>query len=326
MKKMQNNGYHKMIRYMAVILLLSILALPLAAEPINNSAAAFMRMGVGARVIAMGEAGTTISRDIVSGYWNPAGLNMLKDIEIGTMYNFSMNLDRSHMYAAVGKPFAFGTMALNWVSAGTDDNDGYDDAGNPTGTFSDTNNALSISYANTYKRLAYGLTPKLYFNSMDGDTETGFGVDLGAKYDVNQYIEAGLMMRDLVGTLAGDRIPFELSLGVAAYPLIGVTVAADMKWEQSENPYLAVGAEYWTSIGKDPEADSKLSVISVKERSTWEEMFSYAQTGVRLGFNQGRFSAGTGIRFRNFQLDYVFRLNNNDIMSDDHIVSMIFRF
>jgi hypothetical protein len=35
---------------------------------------------------------------------------------------------------------------------------------------------------------------------------------------------------------------------------------------------------------------------------------------------------GTGVRFRNFQLDYAFRLNNHDIFSDDHIISLIFRF
>ena len=71
-------------------------------------------------------------------------------------------------------------------------------------------------------------------------------------------------------------------------------------------------------------------MITVKERNTWKESFSYAQTGIRVGFNQkegqNRFSVGTGVRFRNFQLDYAFRLNNHAIFSDDHIISLIFRF
>jgi len=317
-----------MINSKALLLaaLLTVLLIPLMAGPLNNSAAAFMRLGIGALEIAMGAAGSAISPDVASGYWNPAGLNKIKDIEVGVMYNFSMNMDRSHQYAAIAKPFDFGTLAFNWINAGVSDIEGYDDAGNATGTFSDSQHNFSISYANQFKDLAYGITPKFYLSTLDGESIAGMGLDLGARYDVNQYLEAALMLRDLLGGYAGDRVPIEMALGVAAYPLIGVTLAADLKWEQRENPYLAVGAEYWTSIGKDPEADSKLSVMTVKERSTWEDVFSYAQTGLRLGFNEGRFSAGTGIRFRNFQLDYVFRLNNHEIMSDDHIVSMIFRF
>lgn len=326
MKTMNNKGIRNTMKLIIVSGIILLMSLPLFAEGENNSAGAYMRMGVGARIIAMGEAGSTITRDVASAYWNPAGLMMLKDIEFGSMYNFSMDHDRSHKYAAVAKRFDFGAMAFSWINAGVSDIDGYDDLGNPTGNFSNDEHSISISYANEYKRLAYGVTPKFYFSAMDGETEAGFGIDLGAKYDVNQYLEAGLMLRDLYGSYAGDRVPIEMSLGVAAYPIIGLTLAGDLKWEQAENPYIAFGAEYWTSIGKDPEADSKLSVISVREKSTWGDAFSYAQTGIRLGFNQGRFSAGTGIRFRSFQLDYVYRLNNHDIFSDDHIISMILRF
>ena len=259
-----------------ILLIMAILIMASGLLSVNNSAAAFMRMGVGARIIAMGEAGSTVSRDISAGYWNPAGLTMLKDVEIGSMYNFGMNLDRNHSHIAIGKPFSFGSLAINWINAGTSDIDGYDDAGNPTGSFSDKTHSIAISYANDYKRLSYGFTPKIYLSTLDDDTKTGMGVDIGAKYDFNQYLEAGLMFRDLYGSYADDIVPMEASLGVAAYPFIGVTLAADLKWEMGENPYPALGAEYWTSLGKDPEADSQLNVISIKERNTWKESFSYA--------------------------------------------------
>ncbi len=327
MKTINMNKQHTMRK---ILMIMAILIMASTLLSVNNSAAAYMRMGVGARIIAMGEAGSTISRDVSSVYWNPAGLNMLKDVEIGSMYNFGMNLDRNHSHVAVGSRFKFGALAVSWINAGTSNIDGYDDNGNPTGTFSDKNNSIAISYANEFKRFHFGLTPKFYLSTLDDETESGFGIDLGAKFDINQYFEAGLMVRDLYGTYAEDTVPMEASLGVAAYPFIGVTVAADVKWEMDQNPYPALGAEYWTSLGKDPEADSQLNVITVKERNTWKESFTYAQTGIRVGFNQkdgtNRFSVGTGVRFRNFQLDYAFRLNNNDIMSDDHIISMIFRF
>lgn len=328
MKAINMNNPHT-LRNLMMIMVILIMASTLLS--VNNSAAAYMRMGVGARIIAMGEAGTTVTRDVCSAYWNPAGLTLLKDVEIASMYNFGLNLDRNHSHIALGSRLKFGAIAINWITAGTSNIDGYDEAGNPTGTFSDRNNSIGVSYANEYKRFHFGLTPKYYLSTLADETESGFSLDVGAKFDLSQYLEAGVMVRDLYSAFKEeDKVPMEASLGIAAYPFIGVTVAADLKWEQDEKPYPALGAEYWTSFGKDPETDSQLNVTTVQERNTWKESFSYAQTGIRVGFNQkegqNRFSVGTGVRFRNFQLDYAFRLNNHAIFSDDHIISLIFRF
>ncbi|MFA5282657.1 MAG: hypothetical protein WC368_08085 [Candidatus Cloacimonadaceae bacterium] len=322
MKNMNNNILVKLVASACLMLL----ALPIFAGDLNNSAAAYIRMGIGARIIAMGEAGTATARDITAAYWNPAGLSYMKDIEFTTSYAMDMGYDRSYQHAAVGRHFGFGVLALSWVNAGVSDIIGTDASNNDTGTFSNSDNNIALSYANRYKRLSYGLTPKLYTSAIDGDTEMGFGIDLGAKYDINQYLEAGLMLRDAYGSLADDRIPYQVQAGITAYPFLGVTLAADLHYEQEEDPYMIFGAEYWTTIGKDPEADSKLSVINVHERSAWADLFSQFQTGIRVGFNDNRFSAGAGIRFRNFQIDYAYRIGNHDIFNDDHLLGLILRF
>lgn len=322
MKTMNKQTVTKLVALIALM----ILTLPVFAGDINNSAAAYIRMGIGARIIAMGEAGTATANDVTAAYWNPAGLTDLKDIEFSTNYALNMGFDRTYQNAALAKRFGFGVLAFNWVNAGVSDIDGYDASANPTGIFSDAEHNLAVSYANKMKRLSYGVTPKLYLSSIDGETKSGFGLDLGAKYDISQYFEAGLMIRDLAGSLAEDRIPYQVQAGVTAYPLMGVTVAADLHYEQSENPYLIFGAEYWTTVGRDPEADSKLSVINVSEKSTWADIFSHFQTGLRVGFNQNRFSAGAGIKFRNFQIDYAYRIGNHDTFNDDHLLGLILRF
>lgn len=314
------------LKYFLLTALLLLVLLPLAAQGMNNSLLAYSRMGVGARVIAMGEAGSTVTSDVVSGYWNPAGLTRLKDFEVGSMINVNMGFNRSHNYASFGNRFGFGALALSWVNANVLDIDGYDENGNPTGTFSDSENNFTLSYANSVGKLSFGLSPKFYLSTLEGETQTGYGVDLGAKFDINQYLEVGAMARDLYGKFDDSTVPYQISAGLAAYPLKGLTLAADAKMEQDEDPYFCFGAEYWTSIGSDPEADSKLSVVSVSEQSSWEDALSTLQTGLRLGYNQGRLSAGTGIRLRNFQLDYVFRYNNHEVFGNDHILSLILRF
>lgn len=305
---------------------LLLLALPLLAADVNNSAAAYLRMGIGARIVAMGEAGSAVTQDIASVHWNPAGLARLKDIELGTMYNLGLDNDRTHTYASLGTRFGFGALALSWVNAGVSDIEGYLGPTEPTGTFSDTEQSIALSYANYIGRFSFGVTPKLYYSSLDGETETGFGVDTGLKVSVSQYLDFGAMARDLAGKYAEDKIPWELSAGLAAYPLSGITLALDAKMEQDESIYPCFGAEYWTSIGKDPEADSQLSVIQISEKSSWEDALSNIQTGLRLGYNQERISVGTGVRFKTLQLDYVFRLNKHDVFGNDHIISMILRF
>ncbi|MDY0151178.1 MAG: PorV/PorQ family protein [Candidatus Cloacimonas sp.] len=326
MKTTIKNTPSRMVRFY-IIGLLMMLVLPLLAEEINNSAAAYIRMGIGARIIAMGEAGAATANDITAAYWNPAGLTNMKDIEFSSMYNMNMGLDRKYQYAAIGKRFGFGVLAVNWINASVDDITEADASGNATGSFSDSEHNIAISYANSYKKMSYGFTPKLYLSSINGEMKSGFGLDLGARYDINQYIESGIMIRDLYGKVADDRIPYQIQAGVTAYPFIGVTLAADLVWEQAESPGIAFGGEYWTSIGRDPEADSQLSVINVQEKNTWADIFSNFQTGVRVGFDtESRFSAGAGMKFRNIQLDYVYRLGNNDIFNDDHIISLILRF
>lgn len=309
-----------------LVSLLLLAAYGLFADDMNNSAAAYIRMGIGARTIAMGEAGTATTKDVSSAYWNPAGLTEMKDIEFSSMYNLSMGLDRTYKYAAIGKRFDFGVLALNWINAGVSDIEGYNDLDQPTGFFSNNEHNISISYANRYKRFSFGASPKFYLSNMDDDTQTGFGLDLGLKYDINQYFQAGLMARDLIGKLDDDTIPTQLALGVAGHPFMGVTIAADVVIESKEDPKLNFGAEYWTPIGRDPEADSKLSVVNMTERSSWDDLMSNSQTGLRLGFNEGRFTVGTGLRFRSIQLDYVYRFGNHDIFNDDHIISLILKF
>lgn len=311
-----------------ISLIMLLTGLNLSAADINNSLAAYLRMGVGARVIAMGEAGSTVSQDVVAGFWNPAGLASLKDLEVATMYKIGMGFDRSHNYAAIGKNFRFGALAFSWMNASVGDIDGYDTNGNPTGSFSTDEHCLALSYALDFNRLSLGLTPKFYYSSYATaeDNESGYGVDLGVRYDINQYLEAGAMVRDAYGVLGGDRIPYEITAGLAVYPLAGITLAADAKLEQDEDPLFCFGAEYWTSIGRDPEAGSQLSDAPVSEENSWSDILSDVQTGLRLGYNDGQLSAGTGIKFRNFQLDYTFRLNNHEIFNDDHILSLILRF
>ncbi len=327
MKKMDNT-LGTVMNYIMYNLLVTVMLMINASPALagNNSAAAYVRLGVDGRIMAMGNAGTAISRDINAAYWNTAGLFAIKDVEVATQYNLNMMFDRSYTYAAIGQRYDWGALALSWQNASVGDIEGYDDNGQPTGTFSNNEHSIALSYANHWKRFQFGTAAKFYLSMMDMDTENGFGLDLGIKYDINQYLVAGLNARDFYGKIGSDLIPYQLSVGVGAFPFLGITLAADVVSEKDVDPYFNFGAEYWTTIGKDVEADARLSVIRTEEKTTWQGLLANTSTGIRLGFHNGRFTAGSGLRFRNLQVDYAYRIKPNEAFTDEHIVSLIMRF
>ncbi|MBL0361361.1 MAG: UPF0164 family protein [Elusimicrobia bacterium] len=65
------------------------LAASLSADA-GKSSANFLKMGVGGRGVAMGDAQTAATDDVMSVFWNPAGLAELYQNEVGFMHNSSV--------------------------------------------------------------------------------------------------------------------------------------------------------------------------------------------------------------------------------------------
>jgi len=214
---------------------LLLLVLPLFAADMNNSGAAFIRMGIGGRVLAMGEAGAAITDDIGSVYWNPAGLAHLRDFEVGTTYNFGLDFDRTHTFAAFGTRLPLGTVAFSWVNAAVSDIEGYVDADTPTGTFSDSEHSLAFSYSNYIGRLSFGVTPKIYLSTIDGETEQGYGLDAGLKLDLGRYLQLGAMFRDITSEYAEDKVPWQVSAGLAANPWVASLWPPKSRWSRMKS-------------------------------------------------------------------------------------------
>ena len=65
----------------------------------------FLNIGVGARALGMSNAVITSTEDVMSGYWNPAGLtNIDQDLQIGLMH--------AEYFAGIAK-YDFGSIAKN---------------------------------------------------------------------------------------------------------------------------------------------------------------------------------------------------------------------
>lgn len=172
----------------------------------------FLDLGVGARALGMGNAYIANSKDVTSGYWNPAGLLQLENnIEIGLMHSEYFAGIAAYEYGGIGfKIDEKSAGGVTFLRFGVDDipdtrqlvdaNGNFDY--NKIKTFSSTDNALLLSYARQIgpKELVLGGNVKIvYRNVGDFANAIGFGLDLSAQYQ-KEKLKLGLMLRDVTGT------------------------------------------------------------------------------------------------------------------------------
>jgi hypothetical protein len=91
---------------MSAVLLLSALKVRASEVGRGGEAGAFLRLGAGARAMAMGGGTSALADDAMAGYYNPAGLAFLEGKHVGFTLN-SMALDRT--LSCVGYAQSFGS-------------------------------------------------------------------------------------------------------------------------------------------------------------------------------------------------------------------------
>ncbi len=81
----------------------------------------FLTLGVGARALAMGGAGTALSDNAYAPYWNPAGLGQLTRYEVSFMHS-TLNGEDAYDFVSYVHPLKKrGAIGVSWLRVGVDD-------------------------------------------------------------------------------------------------------------------------------------------------------------------------------------------------------------
>lgn len=172
-----------------------LLAVPCSAQFMRKTGMAgapILKVGVGARAVALGSAATTISGDVNQIFWNPAGIST----EQGkTQVSFSYNnwiADLSHNAFAVSHNFGnWGTFAIGGMMAGVDGIEANRDVVpglegvkyQTSSTFDYGSMFLTLCYARPFTdRLTLGASAKYYQETIDQQSAKAFAFDFGAIY------------------------------------------------------------------------------------------------------------------------------------------------
>jgi hypothetical protein len=282
----------------------------------------FLRMGFGARALAMGGAFVAVADDGTGGFYNPAGLTQLTKRTFGAFYR-KMTLDRRLTYVTYSQPILQeAALSLAWVNAGVADVMGRDADGNPTEEISNYQNAvelflgrkiieqLSVGIGIGYVQYnlaninSYGV--RFGFSGLGRPTpqlRLGVAVEnIAMKYSWTSGEYWKTIDPEILGSSVEEEFPINVKLG-ASYLLLEdrVLLSSEIEKNQKQEARLHFGAEGW----------------------------ALKNLAGRIGCDRGSFTFGAGLKqeIRSTVLEFDYAFVNSRVGDDaDHLISLQFEF
>lgn len=241
-------------------LLLLVGAGPVGAKSSGNSTANFLKIGVGGRGVAMGEAQTAAVSDATGLYWNPAGLGGLTQNELTFMHNNGVQGVTQDVLYFARPTESRGVWGVGGSFLKVSGIKGYDGEDAPTGDVGASDSLFTLGWAKPWDNFNWlpgvqtGVNLKVLKKTLDTDSALGYMADFGFQYsgqgEWSQGLRTGLVLQNAGTGLAfnGEKTPFPMMLKLgSAYSFFGdnLTLAGDAVLPRDGNPYINLGAEYW---------------------------------------------------------------------------------
>jgi hypothetical protein len=186
------------------LLVVAIIAIPmlLSAKPFGKTGTVglqFLKLGVDARAIGMGEAFTAVSDDISSVYWNPAGLAPAYQNQVFVSHtNWPANI--MHEFAAGSYTNGVSTLALYGSVLHMDDMNVTDEYtfGETGETFTNSSIAFGVDYAQQFtNKFSAGVGVKYLRENLYEYSVNSYAFDLGSMYNTGwNNIKIGMALRN----------------------------------------------------------------------------------------------------------------------------------
>jgi long-subunit fatty acid transport protein len=275
------------------------------------STAQFLKIGVGGRGAALGDAFVAIANDASALYWNPAGLTQFNDNQIIFSHN-KWVVDINHdFFGAVYHLDETNTFGVSFVSLNMQDMPVTTEF-NPFGNgeyfgFSDV--AFSVSYSRKMTdKFSFGGTIRYIEETLDKLKMRGLMIDLGTYY----WTGLGSTRFAVAVTNFGNNLAPD-----GEVVLIGKRKKSE--WQAfapptmfrigfAFEPYEDEMHKVTTSIQLNHPNDNSEN-LSTGIEYTWNNMF-FIRAGYKINVEEQNYSFGTGlfvpIDIANFTLDYAY--------------------
>jgi hypothetical protein len=332
------------------ILLLILLVLQNSFSQDTKYGGAFLELGIGPKALGMGGAFVALADDGSGFYWNPAGPAALQTLNVSLMYANMFNSLENHGYASVSLPiFGGAVVSASWIRLAVEDiprywddnllrerDERYDDPigsglrAPSSGSFTFANNAYFISFSRLSRieadfgwqyfqlpiDISYGLNFKMIDIGLDNKKGSGIGIDLGFK------VLTGL------DNLFADEGFGDLSMAVAVQDVFNTPITWDTNSKQKDE----IERSWRFGFAYDqPMAfmDSRLTfAYDIATRYDWSwhlgsELLYNELVALRFGVVSGDFTAGAGLVYWKFSIDYAYQSHD---LGNSHRVGIAFHF
>lgn len=274
----------------------------------------FLKIGVGARAMALGGAYATTTADPEAAAWNPAGLWGIDERTATLSFNRYL-VDSQAGFVSVTLPAQkrVWSISANYVTYGTmqrTDGEGVD-----LGSFSAADMAAYLSLAQPVWRdwLTLGASLKAIYSNIDEFSSDAYALDLGLLIrGPLQGMHLGASLSNLgfvrsayVGEFK-DSLPVHMRFGLSHRPAhmpIPMLLLADFNLPNDSDPYLSLGLEL-----------QLISGLYVRPGYSLQQAGSADEEAMGL-------SAGAGFAAKRYRLDYAY--SSYADLGDVHRVSIV---
>ena len=293
----------------AVLAAVTIATPARAAEP-GDTGLAFLKIGVGARAAAMGEAYVAVAQDPTATYWNPAGIANAPDLELHATHNEWIS-DVRYEYLTAVQGMRGHALGVHVALLHMGEFEGRDLTGNFTESFRAYDFSAGVTYARRLLRsVEVGATGKFLYERIGDFTTNGVAFDLGARY---RTPVRGLTLAATATNLGPEMtfetdsflLPVSARIG-AAYRsralLDGFVLASDLRFPNDSDAKAHFGAELWV-----------------------HEMIAL-RGGLKANYDEEAGTLGFGVKYRDYLFDYAFvPFSDSSELGDTHRLSFGWR-
>lgn len=269
------------------------LALPaLTWAQAGQAGLSFLKLGVGARSLALGETAVASADDPSAVHYNPAAMRLVNRPQVLIMHKAWIQ-GTSTEFLAASIPLDAWSIGIQLNATSVPDIEIRQRAGPPEGTFAARNAAIGASAAYSIdSTIAVGLSTNLIYEKILVDETSGIAFGLGGIYRSPWDMTFGLSLTHLgsMGTLRNEasHMPTTLRFGASRTERI-----------ESLGGVARISADVVAVL---PEKTTRLLMGG---EFTYNELFSI-RLGYMSGYETRNVTAGIGLQYEMVRLDYAF--------------------
>lgn len=281
----------------------------------GSAGAQFLKIGVGARYLAMGEASVASTGDAFSLYWNPAALGEIEGNQFALAHtNWVLDITLNY-FAYARRVEGIGVLAVGITALNVPEQeittvlqqDG-------TGLFFDANSyAVTVGFARELtNKFTFGASFKYINESIANERATGFGIDMGTILHTGlRSLRLGMNISNLGGNMrfSGPNLTDQLQNG-------NNTTDVQIVVEESSLPLIfRVGVAY------DLQLTSTQRLTLASELKHPNDNVEQGSLGLEYGFNE-RFFLRSGYKINYDEEDLTFGAGLQTPFGEESLLSI----